>query len=95
MYKHLGCAWVSVCLLLVVVCIYGLHSVYVEIIEDMGKKHLLQGLRWPGEGKYPQNINWSLGFLRDRFMDPSSSPHTLQHWIPSYKHMVSHTIDIC
>ncbi len=21
--------------------------------------------RWPGEGRYPQNINWSLGFLRD------------------------------
>ncbi len=26
--------------------------------------------RWPGEGRYPQNINWSLGFLRDRFLDP-------------------------
>ncbi len=48
--------------------------------------------RWPGEGRYPQNINWSLGFLRDRFLDPSSSPHTLQHWVPSYRHMVSHTI---
>ncbi len=34
---------------------------------------------WPGEGRYPQNINWSLGFLRDRFLDPSSSPHTLHH----------------
>ncbi len=32
--------------------------------------------RWPGEGRYPQNINWSLGFLRDRLLDPSS-PHTL------------------
>ncbi len=83
------------CLLLVVVCIYVCHSVYVEIIEDMGKKHLLQGSRWTGEGKYSQNINWSLGFLRDRFLDPSSSPHTLHHWIPSYKHMVSHTIAIC
>ncbi len=28
--------------------------------------------RWPGEGRYPQNINWSLGFLRDRFVDPST-----------------------
>ncbi len=83
------------CLLLVVVVYICLHSVYVEIIEDMGKKHLLQGSRWTGEGKYPQNINWSLGFLRDRFLDPSSSPHTLHHWIPSYKHMVSHTIAIC
>ncbi len=49
-------------------------------------------LRWPGEGRYPQNINWSLGCLRDRFLYPSSSPHTLHHWVPSYKHMVYHTI---
>ncbi len=42
--------------------------------------------------RYPQNINWSLGLLRDRFLDPSSSPHTLHHWVPSYRHMVSHTI---
>ncbi len=46
----------------------------------------------PWEGRYPQNISWSLGFLRDRFLDPSSSPHTLHHWVPSYRHMVSHTI---
>ncbi len=26
--------------------------------------------RWPGEGRYPQNINWSLGFPRARFLDP-------------------------
>ncbi len=25
-------------------------------------------------------------------MDPSSSPHTLHHWVPSYRHMVSPTI---
>ncbi len=48
--------------------------------------------RWPGEGRNPQNINWSLGFPRDRFLDPSSSPHTLHHWLPSYRHMASHTI---
>ncbi len=48
--------------------------------------------RWPGEGRYPQNINWSLGFPRARFLDLSSSPHTLHHWVASYKHMVSHTI---
>ncbi len=24
---------------------------------------------WPGEGRYPKHINWSLGFLRDRFLD--------------------------
>ncbi len=48
--------------------------------------------RWPGEGRYPQDINWSPGFLWDRFLDPSSSPHALHHWILSYNHMVSRTI---
>ncbi len=47
---------------------------------------------WPGEGRNPQNISWSLGFPRARFLDPSSSPHALHHWVPSYKPMVSHTI---
>ncbi len=37
---------------------------------------------WPGEGRYPKHINWSLEFLRVRFLDPSSSPHTLHHWVP-------------
>ncbi len=46
------------------------------------KSYLNGRSRWPG----------SLGFLRDRFLDPSSSPHTLHHWVPSYKHMVSHSI---
>ncbi len=56
---------------------------------------LLAGLsRWPGEGRNPEHINWSLGFPRDRFLDPSSSPHTLHHWVPSYRHMVSPTIDM-
>ncbi len=27
--------------------------------------------RQPGEGRYPEHINWSLGFLRARFLDPS------------------------
>ncbi len=39
---------------------------------------------WPGERRYPKHINWSLGFPRDRFLDPSSSPRTLHHWVPSY-----------
>ncbi len=47
---------------------------------------------WPGEGRDPKHINWSLGFPRDRFLDPSSSPHTLHHWLPSYRHMASPTI---
>ncbi len=45
--------------------------------------------RWPGEGWYPKHINWSLGFPRDLFLDPSSSPRTLHHWVPSYRHMAS------
>ncbi len=47
---------------------------------------------WPGEGRYPKHINWSLEFLRVRFLDPSYSPHTLHHWDPSYRHMASPTI---
>ncbi len=49
-----------------------------------GLNHIsLVGLSgWPGEGRYPKHINWSLGFPRDRFLDPSSSPHTLHHWLP-------------
>ncbi len=40
----------------------------------------MEGLsRWPVVGRYPEHINWSLGFLRDQFLDPSSSPHTLHH----------------
>ncbi len=48
--------------------------------------------RWPGEGRYPKHINWSPGFPRAQFLDPSSSPHTLHHWVPSYRHMVYPTI---
>ncbi len=48
--------------------------------------------RWLGEGRYPKHINCSLGFPRDRFLDHFSSPHTLHHWLPSYRHMASPTI---
>ncbi len=44
---------------------------------------------WGGE--VSKAHKWSLGFPRDRFMDPSSSPHTLHHWLPSYRHMASPT----
>ncbi len=40
------------------------------------------------------HITWSLGFPRDRFLDPSSSPHTLHYWLPSYRHIVSPTISM-
>ncbi len=51
------------------------------------------------EGRYPKHMDfvsqhWSLGFLKDQFLDHSSSPHTLHHWVPSYKHMVSPTISM-
>ncbi len=47
---------------------------------------------WPGEGRYPKHINWSLGFPRDRFLDPSSSPHTLHHWLSFTIQLSSSTI---
>ncbi len=47
---------------------------------------------WPGEGSYPKHINWSLGFPRDWFLDPSSSAHTLHHCVPSYRRTASPTI---
>ncbi len=59
----------------------GFHFAGLNPISPVG----LSG--WPGEGRYPKHINWSLGFLRDQFLDPSSSPHTLHHWVPSYRHM--------
>ncbi len=49
---------------------------------------------WPGAGRYPKQINWSLRFPRARFLDHSSSPHTLHHWLPSYRHMASPTISM-
>ncbi len=39
---------------------------------------------------YEANINWSLGFLRGQYLDPSSSPHTLSSLGPSYKHIKIH-----
>ncbi len=64
----------------------GLHFAGLIPISLVG----LSG--WPGEGRYPNHINWSLGFLSDRFLDHSFSPHTLHHWVPSYRHMASPTI---
>ncbi len=52
----------------------------------------LTGRSFKVAGRYLKHINWSLGFPRDRFLDPSSSPHTLHHWLPSYRHMASPTI---
>ncbi len=45
-----------------------------------------------GLQRYSKHINWSLGFLKDQLLDPSSSPHTLRHWLPLYRHMASPTI---
>ncbi len=59
----------------------GFHFAGLNPISPVG----LSGR--PGEGRYPKHINWSLGFLRVQFLDPSSSPHTLHHWVPSYRHM--------
>ncbi len=64
----------------------GFHFAGLNPISPVGPSG------WPGVWRYPKHINWSLGFLRDRFLDPSSSPHTLHHWDPSYRHMASPTI---
>ncbi len=68
----------------------GFHFAGLNSISLVG----LSG--WPVEGRYPQNINWSVGFLKNQFLDPSSSPHvsTLHHWVPSYRHMASPTISM-
>ncbi len=63
-----------------------LHSTGLNLISQVG----LSG--FPGQDRYPKNISWSQGFLRDQFLDPSSSPYTLHHWDPAYRHMVSPTI---
>ncbi len=42
----------------------GFHFAGLNPISQVG----LSG--WPGEGRYPKHINWSLGFPRDRFLDP-------------------------
>ncbi len=39
-------------------------------------------------------VGLSGGFPRDRFLDPSSSSHTLHRWLPSYRHMASPTISM-
>ncbi len=69
------------------------HQILLSTLSSLGVHFAglspisLVGLsRWPGEGRYPKHINWSLGFPRDRFLDPSSSPHTLHHWVRSYRH---------
>ncbi len=63
------------------------HQILLSTLSSLGvhftglNRISLVGLSgWPGEGRYPKHINWSLGFPRDRFLDPSSSPHTLHHW---------------
>ncbi len=42
----------------------GFHFTGLNPISLLG----LSG--WPVEGRYLKHINWSLGFLRDRFLDP-------------------------
>ncbi len=47
---------------------------------------------WGGEVSKAHKL--VTGVTRDRILDPSSSPHTLHHWVPSYRHMVSPTISM-
>ncbi len=64
----------------------GFHFTGINPISLVGLS------RWPGEGRYPKHINWSLGFPRARSLDPSSSPHTLHHWVPSYRHLSTYLL---
>ncbi len=48
----------------------GFHFAGLNAISLVGLS------RWPGEGRYPKHINWSLGFPRGQFLDSFSSPHT-------------------
>ncbi len=72
---------------------FHLYHVFPNHSICLSTQISLVGLsRRPGEGRYPEHINWSPGFPKARFLDPSSSPHTLHHWVPSYTHMASPTI---
>ncbi len=44
----------------------GLHFAGLNPISLAGTS------RWPGEGRNPEHINWSLGFLREPFLDHSN-----------------------
>ncbi len=53
------------------------HQILMSTLSSLGFHFAglnpisLVGLsRWPGEGRYPKHINWSLGFPRARFLDP-------------------------
>ncbi len=53
------------------------HQILLSTLSSLGFHFAglnpisLVGLsRWPGEGRYPKHINWSLGFPRARFLDP-------------------------
>ncbi len=47
---------------------------------------------WGGEVSKAHKL--VTGVPQGRFLDPSSSPHTLHHWLPSYRHMASPTISM-
>ncbi len=53
-----------------------------------------RSLRVAWEGEVSKAHQLVMGFPRARFLDPSSSPHTLHHWVPSYRHMASPTISM-
>ncbi len=83
-----GLLWLSRC--------FALSSLGITGISLHWFESYLSGrsfrVAWGGEVSTEHQL--VTGFLRDQFFDPSSSPHTLHHWVPSYNHMVSHIISM-
>ncbi len=68
------------------------HQILLSTLSSLGITGI--PLRWfesylTGRSFRVAWVNWSLEFLRVRFLDPSSSPHTIHHWVPSYRYMAS------
>ncbi len=76
------------------------HQILLSTLSSMGitgtalhwfESYLTgRSFRCLGEEKYPNHINWLLGFLRVQSLGPSS--YSLHHWDPSFRHMVFATI---
>ncbi len=56
-----------------------LHSTGLSRTSQVGPSGCLV------EARYLKHTNWSLGYLRARFLDRSSSPYTLLHWDPPFR----------
>ncbi len=83
-----GLLWLSRCFALSSLGITGISLHWFESYLN-GRSFRVS---WGGEVSTEHQL--VTGFLREQFFDPSSSSHTLHHWVPSYNHMVSPNIAI-